>query len=103
MCVFLATITRSIPQFGLLPMLVLLPLQILSGNLTPRESMPEFIQFIMLSMPTSHFVALVQAVLYRGGAFSRMATILRPCRDRDSLFFLSPWHGSERRLELWHE
>jgi len=70
MGIFLATITRSMPQFGLLLMLVLLPLMILSGSMTPRESMPEFVQFIMLSMPTTHFVALAQAILYRGAGFS---------------------------------
>jgi len=69
MGIFLATIARSMPQFGLLLMLVLLPLQILSGSMTPRESMPEFVQFIMLSMPTTHFVALAQAILYRGAGF----------------------------------
>jgi ABC-2 type transport system permease protein len=37
---FLGTIARSMPQFGLLLMLVLLPLEILSGGTTPRESMP---------------------------------------------------------------
>ena len=40
MGIFLGTIARSMPQFGLLVILVLLPLEILSGSLTPRESMP---------------------------------------------------------------
>lgn len=70
MGIFLATVTRSMPQFALLVMLVLLPLQILSGNMTPRESMPEAVQFLMLSMPTTHFVALAQAILYRGAGFA---------------------------------
>jgi ABC-2 type transport system permease protein len=43
MGIFLATVARSMSQFGLLLMLVLLPLQILSGGTTPRESMPEFV------------------------------------------------------------
>jgi len=47
-------------------MLVLLPLQMLSGGTTPRESMPEFVQFIMLAAPTTHFVMFAQAILYRG-------------------------------------
>lgn len=50
--IFLATIAGSMPQFGLLLMLVLLPLRVLSGGLTPRESMPEIIQTIMLAAPT---------------------------------------------------
>jgi len=33
--IFLGTIARSMPQFGLLMMLVLLLLQILSGSVTP--------------------------------------------------------------------
>ncbi|GJQ57145.1 MAG: membrane protein [Rhodocyclaceae bacterium] len=38
MGIFMATMARSMPQFGLLLMLVLMPLQILSGGITPRES-----------------------------------------------------------------
>jgi ABC-2 type transport system permease protein len=64
--IFLATIARSMPQFGMLLILVLLPLQMLSGGMTPRESMPRFVQDIMLLAPTTHFVQLAQAILYRG-------------------------------------
>jgi ABC-2 type transport system permease protein len=66
MGIFLGTIARSMAQFGLLLMLLLLPLQMLSGNTTPYESMPEFVQFIMLGSPNTHFVMLAQAILYRG-------------------------------------
>lgn len=66
MGIFLATVAGSMPQFGLLLMLVLLPLQILSGTVTPRESMPEAIQAIMAIAPNTHFVVLAQAVLFRG-------------------------------------
>ena len=66
MGIFLATIAGSMPQFGLLLMLVLLPLQVLSGATTPRESMPEIIQNIMLAAPNTHFVILAQAILFRG-------------------------------------
>lgn len=64
--IFLATIAGSMPQFGLLLMMVLLPLQVLSGGMTPRESMPEIVQFIMLAAPNTHFVMAAQAILYRG-------------------------------------
>ncbi|SDD30773.1 ABC transporter permease [Paraburkholderia lycopersici] len=66
MGIFLATIARSMPQFGMLMVLVLLPLQMLSGSITPRESMPAVVQDIMLAAPTTHFVELGQAILYRG-------------------------------------
>ncbi|MGB5086015.1 MAG: ABC transporter permease [Methylocystis silviterrae] len=64
--IFLGTVARSMPQFGLLLMLVLLPLQMLSGSMTPRESMPQIVQHLMLAAPNTHFVMLAQAVLYRG-------------------------------------
>lgn len=64
--IFLAIVAGSMPQFGLLLMMVLMPLQLLSGGVTPRESMPEAIQFIMLAAPNTHFVMLAQAVLFRG-------------------------------------
>lgn len=64
--IVLATLARSMPQFGLLMILVILPLQMLSGSITPRDSMPEAVQLIMLAAPTTHFVRFAQAVLYRG-------------------------------------
>ena len=66
MGVFMATVARSMPQFGLLFVLVLLPLQMLSGGTTPRESMPDLVQHLMLAAPTTHFVQLGQAILFRG-------------------------------------
>ena len=64
--IVLATVARSMPQFGLLMILVILPLQMLSGAMTPRDSMPEAVQIIMLAAPTTHFVRFAQAILYRG-------------------------------------
>ncbi|WP_444632947.1 ABC transporter permease [Cupriavidus oxalaticus] len=66
MGIFLATLARNMPQFGMLVVLILLPLQMLSGGTTPRESMPQLVQGIMLAAPTTHFVALGQAILFRG-------------------------------------
>ncbi|UZE48958.1 ABC transporter permease [Rhodopseudomonas sp. P2A-2r] len=66
MGIFLATMAGTMPQFGLLLMLILLPLQALSGAMTPRESMPEVIQYIMLAAPNTHFVIMAQAILFRG-------------------------------------
>jgi ABC-2 type transport system permease protein len=68
--IFLGTIARSMPQFGLLLMMVLLPLQMLSGSMTPRESMPEFVQLVMQGAPNTHFVMLAQAILYRSAGLS---------------------------------
>ncbi|MCL2345545.1 MAG: ABC transporter permease [Desulfobulbus sp.] len=70
MGIFMATLARSMPQFGMLFVLVMLPLQMLSGGNTPRESMPDLVQNIMLAAPTTHFVELSQAILYRGAGLT---------------------------------
>jgi ABC-2 type transport system permease protein len=66
MGIFFGTVARSMPQLGLLTILVMIPLNILSGGVTPRESMPELVQQVMLVAPTTHFVQLAQAILFRG-------------------------------------
>ncbi|MCB1714316.1 MAG: ABC transporter permease [Candidatus Competibacteraceae bacterium] len=67
--IFLGTFARSMPQLGLLMILVIVPLQMLSGGTTPFDSMPASIQTIMLAAPTTHFVNFAQAILYRGAGF----------------------------------
>jgi len=68
--IFMATLARSMPQFGMLLVLVLIPLQLLSGGATPRESMPQLVQDVMLAAPTTHFVIAAQGVLYRGAGLA---------------------------------
>ncbi|MFN3460601.1 MAG: ABC transporter permease [Oceanibaculum sp.] len=90
MGIFLATIAGSMPQFGLLLMLVLLPLQMLSGGMTPRESMPEMIQMLMLAAPNTHFVMLAQSVLFRGaGLAAAWPQLLALLAIGAALFFLA--------------
>lgn len=67
--IFLATLTRSMPQFGLLFMLVVLPMRLLSGGYTPTESQPKILQDIMQVVPSTHFVKFAQSILYRGAGF----------------------------------
>jgi len=66
MGIFLATVARNMPQFAMLLILILMPLQMLSGSSTPRESMPKMVQNVMQFAPTTHFVELGQGILYRG-------------------------------------
>ena len=63
--ILMATVARSMPQFGLLAILTLLPLMILSGAVTPAESMPQGVRWLMSLTPTPHFVNFAQAILFR--------------------------------------
>ncbi len=63
--IYLATLARSMPQFGLLAMIVFVIMLLLSGSHTPLESMPAALQVIMQFVPSTHFVRMAQAILFR--------------------------------------
>ncbi|WP_315803866.1 ABC transporter permease [Bradyrhizobium sp. SZCCHNS3002] len=63
---FLGTIARSMPQLGLLYILVAVPMNLLSGGMTPVESQPVWLATIMKASPSTHFVSFAQSILYRG-------------------------------------
>jgi ABC-2 type transport system permease protein len=45
-------------------------MNMLSGSNTPLESMPPWLATIMQASPSTHFVSLAQAILYRGAGFA---------------------------------
>ena len=63
--VMLATIVRSMPQFGLLAFPIFIIMSLCSGGQTALESMPIWLQKGMQFMPSTHFVSFAQAVLFR--------------------------------------
>ena len=67
--IFLATLARSMPQFGLLAIPVVVVMYLLSGGTTPLDSMPTLLQNVMQVSPSTHYVAFAQAILYRGAGF----------------------------------
>ncbi len=65
--IFLGTISRSMAQFALLIILVIVVLQLLSGGSTPVESQPAWLQRLTFLLPSRHFVSFSQVIIYRGG------------------------------------
>lgn len=63
---YLGTIARSMAQFALLIILVVIVLQLLSGGSTPVESQPLWMQRLTLLLPSRHFVSFSQAIIFRG-------------------------------------
>src|SRR6201981_1339849 len=68
--IMLATLVRSMPQFGLLAFPVFIVMSLLSGGQTPLETMPVALQKVMQFVPSTHFVSFSQAVLFRAADFS---------------------------------
>jgi ABC-2 type transport system permease protein len=64
---YLGTISRSMAQFALLIVLVVMVLQLLSGGSTPVESQPGWLQAATYFLPSRHFVSFSQVIIYRGG------------------------------------
>lgn len=70
--IFLATVARTMPQLGLLYLLVAMPMNILSGSNTPLESQPAWLRTVMQASPSTHFVSFAQSILYRGAGISEV-------------------------------
>lgn len=97
--IFFGTLARSMPQLGLLVILTLIPLMILSGALTPRESMPLAVQYVMLGAPTTHFVELAQSILFRGAGPSIVWPQLLALLTIGTLFFVVALSRLRRSLQ----
>lgn len=62
----LATISRSQIQTQLTAFFVNIPVNILSGTVTPIESMPALFQFLALFDPLRHYVAIIRGMMLKG-------------------------------------
>lgn len=87
--IFMATLARSMPQFGLLTMLVFVLMLLLSGGNTPLESMPEGLQTLMQLVPSTHFVSLAQAVLFRDAGLAVVWPQFLAAATIGSVFFFA--------------
>lgn len=85
--ILVATISRTMPQLGLLAIPIFVVMNLLSGSMTPRESMPEWLQWTMLLAPSTHFVKFAQAVLFRGAELAAVWPQILGIVATGSLFF----------------
>jgi ABC-2 type transport system permease protein len=68
--IFLATVARTMPQFGLLAIPLFIIINLLSGGMTPLDSMPAWLQNTMQISPSTHYTTFAQAVLFRDASLS---------------------------------
>ena len=100
--IYLATLARSMPQFGLLAMIVFVMMLLLSGAHTPLESMPEGLQAVMQLVPSTHFVAMAQAVLFRDAGLDVIWGDLLATAVIGALFFVAALLRFRKTVTLTH-
>ena len=89
--IFLACIASNMPQLGILLILVLLPMNMLSGGSTPLESMPEILRYAVQVSPATQFVSFSQAILYRGAGITVVWKQFSALLLIGSVFFWYSW------------
>lgn len=87
--IFLATIVRTMSQFALLLMMVIIPIMMLSGGMSPIESQPQIIQPATWFLPSRHYMAFSQAVVFRGAGLSIIWPQLLIMTGLGSTFFIA--------------
>ncbi|MGF1475266.1 MAG: ABC transporter permease [Geminicoccaceae bacterium] len=83
----IATIARSMAQFGLLIVLAIMPIQLLSGGDTPVESQPDWLQTLTVVLPSRHFISASQAIMYKGADLSNVWPFFAAIGCLSLLFF----------------
>ncbi|HNB26310.1 MAG TPA: ABC transporter permease, partial [Alphaproteobacteria bacterium] len=96
--IFLATLAGSMPQFGLLSIPVFIVMNLLSGAMTPLESMPIWLQTAMQASPSTHFVKLAQSILFRGAGIDLIWTHLAPIAGIGAVLFTIAWMRFRRAI-----
>lgn len=64
--IFLGTIARTMAQFSLLMLMTIIPIMMLSGGISPIESQPQIVQPLTWLLPSRHYMAFAQAIVFRG-------------------------------------
>lgn len=90
--IFLATFSKTMPQFAMVLIVVIIPIQFLSGGVTPLQNMPTMIQSIMSLTPTAHYIEGSLAILFKDAGYSDITnSILALFLVGLCLFTISLW------------
>jgi ABC-2 type transport system permease protein len=87
--IFLGTIAKTMAQFALLMLMVILPMMMLSGGMSPIESQPDIVQPITWFLPSRHYMSFAQAVIFRGAGLDTVWPQFLTVAGLGSVFFVS--------------
>ena len=66
----IATVTRTLPSAMLLAFMLMIPIQFLSGNITPVEAMPAWQYYMTLLSPQRYYLNIGYSILLKGASFA---------------------------------
>lgn len=68
----IATFARNAAQAGMLVLLIIMPIVVLSGTFTPRDSMPAALNAVMNVSPLRHYIEIAYGILLRGAGLETL-------------------------------
>lgn len=90
--VFAATIAKNQAQVGMLTVLVVAPMLLLSGIVTPLETMPGWVRSLMAFSPLRYFIDIAHGILLKGTGLDILwPSVLSMAVVGGSLFGLGLW------------
>ncbi len=97
---FLGTMARSMAQFALLVIMVIIPIIMLSGGMGAIESQPDIVQRFTMALPSRHFLAFAKAVVFRGAGASAVWFELSLMAGLGLAFFIASLALFRRSMSL---
>lgn len=97
---FLGTMARSMAQFALLVIMVIIPIIMLSGGMGAIESQPDMVQRLTNALPSRHFLAFAKAVVFRGAGPSAVWLELSLMAGLGLAFFVASLAMFRRSMSL---
>ncbi|AKI03300.1 ABC-type multidrug transport system, permease component (plasmid) [Hoeflea sp. IMCC20628] len=96
----LGTLARSMAQFALLVIMVIIPVIMLSGGMGAVESQPDLVQKLTLALPSRHFLSFAKAVAFRGAGISAVWPQLLTMMGLGVVFFAASLALFRRSMSL---
>lgn len=97
---FLGTMARSMAQFALLVIMVIIPIIMLSGGMGAIESQPDLVQRLTLALPSRHFLAFAKAVVFRSAGLGSVWVELALMAGLGATFFAASLLLFRRSMSL---
>ena len=96
----MGTLARSMAQFALLVIMVIIPIIMLSGGMGAIESQPDVVRKLTNILPSRHFLAFAKAVVFRGAGIDTVWPQLALMAGLGTAFFAASLALFRRSMSL---